>query len=112
MSNTMEHTVGKKRLGSLIAMDLRRMFTSRYFYILLGIALVIPVLVLVMTTMMDGSVSVDPNTGVETTVEAFDSVISKCRAAHTEPSVSFRRKIRQRRSMRACRPISRQKTAV
>ena len=30
-----------------------------------------PVLILVMTTMMDGTVSVDPNTGVETTVEAF-----------------------------------------
>lgn len=74
MSNTMEHTGSKKRQNSMVAVDLRRMFTSRYFYILLGIALVIPVLVLVMTTMMDGSVSVDPNTGVETTVEAFDSV--------------------------------------
>lgn len=64
----------KKRLGNMLAVDLRRMFTSRYFYIMFGIAVVIPVLVLVMTTMMDGSVSVDPNTGVETTVEAFDSV--------------------------------------
>ena len=64
----------EKRLGSLLTVDLRRMFTSRLFYIMLAIAAVIPVLVLVMTTMMDGSVSVDPNTGVETTVEAFDSV--------------------------------------
>ena len=70
----MEQHGSKKRLGSMLAVDFRRMFTSRYFYILLGIALVIPVLVLVMTTMMDGSVSVDPNTGVETTVEGFDSV--------------------------------------
>ena len=70
----MEQHGSKKRLGSMLAVDFRRMFTSRYFYILLGVALAIPVLVLVMTTMMDGSVSVDPNTGVETTVEAFDSV--------------------------------------
>lgn len=70
----MEQHGSKKRLDSMLAVDFRRMFTSRYFYILLGVALVIPVLVLVMTTMMDGSVSVDPNTGVETTVEAFDSV--------------------------------------
>lgn len=70
----MEQYGSKKRLGSMVAVDLRRMFTSRYFYILLGIALVIPVLVLVMTTMMDGSASVDPNTGVETTAEAFSSV--------------------------------------
>lgn len=58
----------------MLTVDIRRMFTSRYFYILFGIAVVIPVLMLVMTTMMDGSVSVDPNTGMETTVEAFDSV--------------------------------------
>lgn len=30
-----------------------------------------PILILVMTTMMDGTVTVDPNTGVETTIEAF-----------------------------------------
>ena len=70
----MEKRLSQRKLGSILAVDFRRMFTSRYFYILLGVALAIPVLVLVMTTMMDGSVSVDPNTGVETTVEAFDSV--------------------------------------
>ena len=42
----MEQHGSKKRLGSMLAVDFRRMFTSRYFYILLGVALVIPVLVL------------------------------------------------------------------
>lgn len=70
----MKKSNSQRKLGSMLVVDFRRMFTSRYCYVLLGIALVIPVLVLVMTTMMDGSVSVDPNTGIETTVEAFDSV--------------------------------------
>lgn len=74
MEKTMKRYGSKKRLGSMLAVDMRRLFTSRYFYILFGIAVIIPILTLVMTTMMDGSVSVDPNTGVETTVEAFDSV--------------------------------------
>lgn len=58
----------------MLAVDLRRMFTSRYFYVLLGVALVIPVLILVMTTMMDSGVSVDPSTGAETAAEAFENV--------------------------------------
>ena len=33
-----------------------------------------PILVLIMTTMMDGSVSVNPQTGVETVIEGFDNV--------------------------------------
>ena len=56
----MEKRLSQRKLGSMLAVDFRRMFTSRYFYILLGVALAIPVLVLVMTTMMDGSVSVTP----------------------------------------------------
>ena len=58
----------------MLAVDLRRMFTSRYFYVLLGVALVIPVLILVMTTMMDSGVSVDLSTGAETAAEAFENV--------------------------------------
>ena len=55
-----------KRIRSMLAVDFRRMFATPRFYIILGICLLIPVLILVMTTMMDGSVSVDPNTGKET----------------------------------------------
>lgn len=70
----MEHNGFGKWLGSMLKVDFRRMFTMPPFYIILGISVAIPILVLVMTTMMAGSVSVDPNTGVETVMEAFDSV--------------------------------------
>ncbi len=63
-----------KRLKTMTKVDFRRMFTSRFFFIMLGIALVMPVLILVMTTLMDGSVSVDPQTGAETVIEGFDNV--------------------------------------
>ena len=56
------------RLGSMLKVDARRMFKSRLFYILLACALVMPVLMTVMMTMMDGSVSVDPQTGVESVI--------------------------------------------
>lgn len=55
-----------KRLGSMLKVDFRRMFRSKLFYILIACALVIPILITVMMTMMDGSISVDPQTGVET----------------------------------------------
>ena len=59
------------RLGSMLRADGRRMFTSPMFYICLGIALVVPILILVMTTMTAGATVTDPNTGVETTMAAF-----------------------------------------
>lgn len=62
-----------KRLKSMLKVDFCRMFTTPLFYIMAGICLVIPILILVMTTMMDGTVTVDPNTGVETTMEAFEN---------------------------------------
>lgn len=65
-------TFGRK-LKSMLKVDFRRMFTTKLFYIMVGIAAAIPVLVLVMTTMMDGTVSVDPTTGVETVIEGFDN---------------------------------------
>ena len=57
-----------KRLNSMLKVDFRRMFTSPLFHILCGCALVMPVLILVMTTMMGGTSVVDPTTGVETTM--------------------------------------------
>lgn len=62
-----------KRLNSMLKVDARRMFTAPLFYILFGICLVMPVLILVMTTMMDGTTAVDPNTGAVTTIEAFQN---------------------------------------
>lgn len=62
-----------KRLTTMLHVDGRRMFTTPFLYILLGICLLMPVLILVMTTMMDGSVTVDPQTGAETVIEGFDN---------------------------------------
>lgn len=62
-----------KRLRSMLKVDFRRMFTMQLFYIMAGISFVMPILILVMTTMMDGSVTVDPQTGVETVIEGFDN---------------------------------------
>lgn len=64
----------KMNLKSMLNVDLRRIFVSRLTYIMLGIALLCPILILVMTTMMDGSTSVNPQTGEITTIEAFKSV--------------------------------------
>lgn len=74
MEPKFEHQTFGKRLKSMLKVDFRRMFTMPLVYIMIGVAFAIPVLVLVMTTMMDGTVSVDPTTGVETVMEGFDSV--------------------------------------
>lgn len=58
-----------QRLGSMLRVDFRRMFKSKLFYILIASALVMPILMTVMMTMMDGSVSVNPQTGVETIMQ-------------------------------------------
>ena len=68
MENTMkfEKVSFAGRVKSMLKVDFRRMFKSKLFYILIACALVIPILMTVMMSMMDGSVSVDPQTGVET----------------------------------------------
>ena len=63
-----------KRFGSMLKVDFKRLFLSHSFYIIVAACLLAPILILVMTTMMDGSVTVDPNTGVETVMEGFDNV--------------------------------------
>lgn len=55
-----------KNLKTMLNVDIRRMFKSKLFYIIVACALIMPILMTVMMTMMDGSVSVDPQTGVET----------------------------------------------
>lgn len=71
---TFEKNGFAKRLKSMLAVDFRRMFTTKFFYIMVGICFVMPILILVMTTMMDGSVTKNPQTGVETVIEGFDNV--------------------------------------
>ncbi len=67
------HNSFGKRLKTMMKVDFRRMFTMKLLYIMVGACLVMPILILVMTTIMDGSVSVDPQTGAETVIEGFDN---------------------------------------
>ena len=70
----MEKNTFGKRFGSMLKVDFKRLFLSRAFYIIVASCLVAPILILVMVTMMDGSVSVNPQTGEETIMEGFDYV--------------------------------------
>ena len=69
-----EKNTFKKRIKSMLGVDFRRMITSPLFYIMIGASLVMPILILIMTTMMDGSVSINPQTGEETIMEGFKNV--------------------------------------
>ena len=64
----------QKRLGTMLKVDLRRMFKSRLFYILLACALLVPIVMTVMLCMMDGQENVNPQTGEITIMEGPDSV--------------------------------------
>ena len=74
MEKQFERNPFGKRLSSMLRVDFRRMFTMPLVYIIVGACFVMPILILVMTTMMDGTVSVNPQTGEETIVEGFDNV--------------------------------------
>lgn len=78
-----------KRLKSMLKVDFRRMFTQPLFYIMAGIALAIPIAVLVMVTMMDSSFSIDPATGVETVMQGFDNVWQAIATLSTESSAGM-----------------------
>lgn len=58
-----------KRLKSMLRVDFKRMFKSKLFYIILATALITPILMTVMMSMMDGSVSVNPQTGEESIMQ-------------------------------------------
>jgi ABC-type transport system involved in multi-copper enzyme maturation permease subunit len=73
MEKKFEHNSFDKRLKSMLSVDARRMFTTSRFYIMVGICFVIPILILVMTTMMDGSVSVNPQTGAGTVMVGIEN---------------------------------------
>ena len=62
-----------KRVKSMVRVDARRMLTTPLFYITVGAALVVPILILVMTTMMDGMTTTD-GSGTTTTIEGFKNV--------------------------------------
>lgn len=74
MSTNFPKYTFKVRLKSMLGVDFRRMFTSPLFYLMIGISFVMPILILVMTTMMDGTVSTNPQTGEQTIIEGFKNV--------------------------------------
>jgi len=74
MDKTFEKNSFSKRLKSMLKVDTKRLFLSPFFYIMVGISLAVPILILVMTTMMDGSVSTNPQTGEQTVMQGFDFV--------------------------------------
>ena len=71
MEQRLEHSSAGQRVKTMLAVDFRRIFTTRFLYIMLGICLVMPVLILVMTTMLGDASIVDPTTGVETSMGTF-----------------------------------------
>ena len=76
MENTMkfEKVSFSGRMKSMLKVDFRRMFKSKLFYILIACALVMPILMTVMMSMMDGSVSVNPQTGEETVMQGPENI--------------------------------------
>ena len=61
------------RLKSMMQVDFRRLFTPSRLPIFLLISLLMPVLILTMTTMFGGTTQALPQTGMETTLSAFTS---------------------------------------
>ena len=57
------------RMKSMLKVDFRRMFRSKLFYIMIACALLVPIIMTVMLTMMDGQESVNPQTGEITIME-------------------------------------------
>ena len=74
MTVDFEKNTFKRRVKSMLGVDFRRMFTSPLFYIMVGASLIMPILILVMTTMMDGTISTNPQTGEQTVMEGFKNV--------------------------------------
>ncbi|MBQ7924162.1 MAG: ABC transporter permease [Clostridia bacterium] len=54
MEKNFETNTFAKRIISMLKVDARRLFTTPLFYVMAGISLVIPILILVMTTMTGG----------------------------------------------------------
>lgn len=73
MKNITQNTF-LSRLKSMLKLDFQRMLKTPLFYIMVGIAIVLPILILIMTTMLDGTVNIDPQTGKEASMEGFKNV--------------------------------------
>lgn len=58
---------------TMLKVDMRRLLTSRMFYIMLGIALCMPIAILVMTSSLAGTETTNPQTGEVTVMEGFEN---------------------------------------
>ncbi len=74
MDISFEKNTFSKRIKSMLHIDFRRLFTSSLFYIFVGACFIIPILILVMTTMIDGQETINQQTGQVTVMEGFDNV--------------------------------------
>ena len=64
-----------RSVKSMLKVDGRRLFLSPLLYIMIGISFVVPILILVMTTMMEGTVTVNPQTNLPSEpMKGFDNV--------------------------------------
>ena len=71
MEAKFEKTTFMQRLKTMLKVDFKRMFTMPFIYIMAGVSLAMPVLILVMTSFMGGQA--DPATGEEA-AEMFTNV--------------------------------------
>ncbi len=82
MEKKFEKNTFGKRMSSMLRVDSRRMFLTPLFYIILGIVAVVPIVMLVMVSMMEGTPMVDSQTqepildadGNQKLMEGFDHV--------------------------------------
>jgi len=73
------------RVKSMLKVDFRRMFKSKLFYILIACALIMPILMTVMMTMMDGQESVNQQTGEITIMEGPENAWQNIGTLPSEP---------------------------
>lgn len=73
MENKFAKNTFIKRLRTMLTVDFRRMLSMPFFYIVIGSSFVIPILILVMTTMMEGTTTTDPQ-GNQIPMQGFETV--------------------------------------
>lgn len=76
------------KLKTMLKVDFKRALISPLTFIMIGVCFVMPILILVMTTLMDGSVSVNPQTGEETVIEGFKNTFEAIDAISGSSSAS------------------------
>lgn len=74
MEARFEHIPFGQRLKSMLKVDFQRMLKTPLVYIMLGVSLALPILILVMTSFMGGMSATGPQTGAQTTMETFTNV--------------------------------------